>query len=112
MFRLSSTRTRRWLFPEEERPPESPAGAGGDGSSPLTDCRLRPGIVSAPMSSKESIFFLPVLVLAGAYWQDSQSGSSILQNLISVSPDDRGAVAPRAAHPSPAATAVSRPRVT
>src|SRR6267143_7061005 len=112
MMRLSSTRTRRWLLTAEYRSPESPAGAGDDGTSPLTDCRLRPGIVSAPMSSIESIFSLPVLVLASAHWQDSQSGSSILQNLISGSSDGRGAVAPAAGIPSPAETAFSLPVLT
>src|SRR2546430_14595380 len=72
-----------------------------------------PAIASAPTSSKESIFSLPVLVLVRVHWQDSHSGSSILQYLVSASPVGRAAaVAPAAGIPSPAGTAFSWPAFT
>src|SRR5262245_26406509 len=99
MIRLSSTRTRRSRLPAEYRSCGIAAGAGDAGSSPLTDCKFKPGIASAPMSSKESIYFLLVLVSERFHWQDSHEGSSILQNLTSGSADVRpvGADAPPSA---------------
>src|SRR5262245_51166376 len=62
MMRLSSTRTRRSRLPAEYRSWGAAAGAGVGGSMPLTAFRFRPGIASAPMSSKESINDLLVIV--------------------------------------------------
>src|SRR5258705_7527207 len=93
MMALSSTLTRRWLLPAEYRSPAAAAGADASGINPLTVCRLRPGIASAPISSKESIFSPHLLVPARAHWQDSHSGSSILHNLVSGSSDAREAAA-------------------
>src|SRR5258708_7742929 len=107
MRALSSAGTRLWRLPAEKRSPGAAAGTDAGGINPLTACRLRPGIASAPISSKESIFSPRLLVPARGHWQDPHSGSSILQSLISGSPDGRGEAPLAADIPPPAGTAFS-----